>query len=91
MEENIAELIRQMATAVENLNFEEARRLRDQINLIRGGASAAEASRADTTDLLRQQPGAMGIGTNHPRPERPAGWKVPPKPDLMTSGRRKRP
>lgn len=77
-----------MDAAASALDFEEARRLRDRINLIRGGASAAEAAQADTTGLARQQPGTMGLGTSRQRPVTPPGWKPPPKPDLMTSGRK---
>lgn len=79
-----------MDAAVSALDFEEARRLRDLINLMRGGASAADAARADTSGLDRQQPGAMGLGTSRQRPVPPLGWKPPPKPDLMTSGRKRK-
>lgn len=90
MKTDITELARRMAAAAEAQDFEEARRLRDQINLIRGGASPTEAARADTAGLSRQKSGAMGIGTDTPKPVRPAGWQSPKKPDPMTSGRRAR-
>lgn len=85
------QLQRRMEAAAEALDFEEARRLRDQINLLRGGASAADAAAADTSGLTRQQPGTMGIGTSQPRPTPPPGWRAPPKPDPMTraTGRRR--
>jgi hypothetical protein len=87
MTDSIEDLQRRMAAAASALDFEEARRLRDRINLIRGGASPAEAERADTAGLVRQKPGAMGLGTSRQRPVPPPGWMPPPKPDLMTSGR----
>ncbi|MBN8807871.1 MAG: UvrB/UvrC motif-containing protein [Sphingomonas sp.] len=87
---DIDALRQRMETAAEALNFEEARRLRDQLNLIRGGASVAEAAASDTSGLTRQRPGAMGLGTSQQRMTPPPGWKAPPKPDLMTrrSGRK---
>jgi hypothetical protein len=72
-----------METAAERLDFEEARRLRDQINLLRNGAEAPDV---DTSGLMRQQPGAMGIGSNRARVARPEGWMPPKKPDPMTKG-----
>ena len=42
---------------------------------------------ADFAGLSRQQPGAMGIGSQHPAQSRPAGWSPPAKPDLMTANR----
>jgi hypothetical protein len=73
-----------MYAAAERLDFEEARRLRDQINLLRNGADQLDV---DTSGLMRQQPGAMGIGSNRARAERPDGWQPPKKPDPMTRGR----
>jgi len=32
----------------------------------------------------------MGLGTSDPRPRLPRGWKPPPKPDLMTTGKSRR-
>ena len=83
-----SETLRQrMEAAAAALDFEEARRLRDQIMLIRGGATAADAEAADLSGVTRQRPGAMGLGTSQQRVEPPAGWKPPPKPDPMTRGR----
>ena len=79
-----------MQAAADAEDFEEARRLRDLIALLRGGASREEADRVDTTGLVRQQPGSMGIGTSQSRPERPAGWVPPLKPDPMTRNRSRR-
>ena len=79
-----------MEAAAQALDFEEAKRLRDRINLIRGGATAAEADAADVSGLQRQRPGAMGLGTSQGRIEPPAGWTPPRKPDPLTRGGRTR-
>ncbi|MFN3775771.1 UvrB/UvrC motif-containing protein [Sphingomonas parapaucimobilis] len=83
----LEDLRRRMEAAAERLDFEEARALRDRINLLRGGA---EDVAVDTSGLTRQQPGAMGLGTSQSRPERPEGWVPPKKPDPMTKGRGRR-
>ncbi|MCA1199592.1 UvrB/UvrC motif-containing protein [Sphingomonas sp. R647] len=90
MTDTLQDLQRKMDAAASRLDFEEARRIRDRINLMRGGASASAVAQADTSGLARQQPGAMGLGTSRQRPSPPPGWKPPPKPDLMTSGRKRR-
>jgi len=90
MSDTIQTLTDRMEAAAQALDFEEARRLRDQINLIRGGATADQAQAADASGLLRQQPGAMGLGTSQQKVAPPAGWKPPPKPDPRTSGRAQR-
>ena len=82
--DDIATLHARMEAAAAALDFEEARRLRDQLSLLRGGASAEEAAAADTTDLTRQQPGAMGLGSSRQRMTPAPGWKKPDKPDPMT-------
>lgn len=81
----------QMEAAAARLDFEEAKRLRDQIALMRAGAGPDAAQAADTSGLIRQQPGNMGIGSSVATPVRPAGWEPPRKPDPMTraTGRRK--
>lgn len=84
---NIEDLRRQMEAAAARLDFEEAKRLRDRVNLLRGGAADTEV---DTSGLTRQRPGAMGLGTSQSRPERPEGWVPPKKPDPMTKGRGRR-
>lgn len=81
---------RRMEAAAEALDFEEAKRLRDQLNLLRGGATLDEAQVSDTSGLTRQQPGKMGLGTSQQRVTPPPGWKPPPKPDPMTKGTGKR-
>ncbi|WP_431469722.1 UvrB/UvrC motif-containing protein [Sphingosinithalassobacter sp. LHW66-3] len=90
MTDTIETLRARMEAAAEAMEFEEARRLRDRINLLRGGADGAAAARADTSGLTRQQPGAMGLGTSRGRPSRPEGWTPPEKPDPMTRGRGRR-
>lgn len=84
MTETITSLTREMDEAAQRLDFEEARRLRDRINLLRGGAGQIDV---DTSGLSRQRPGAMGLGTSRARPVRPDGWTAPKKPDPMTKGR----
>jgi hypothetical protein len=87
MTDTIQSLRWRMEAAAEALDFEEAKRLRDKISLMRGGATSAEAEGADTFGLSRQRPGAMGLGTSQQRVEPPIGWKPPPKPDPLTRGR----
>jgi len=88
--DDLDELQARMAAAAAALDFEEASRLRDRIALVRGGASIEAAEAADTTGLMRQQPGAMGLGTSQQKVTPPAGWKPPAKPDPMTKGRSRR-
>jgi hypothetical protein len=84
---NTLETLRtRMEAAARALDFEEAKRCRDQINMIRGGATEAEAEGADFAGLDRQRPGAMGLGSSQQRVTPPPGWQPPPKPDPMTSG-----
>jgi len=90
MTDLIKALHEQMEAAALALDFEEARRCRDMISLIRGGASIGEAEVADLSGLTRQQPGAMGLGTSQQQAVPPDGWKRPVKPDPMTSGQRRR-
>ncbi len=90
MTTSIEDLQREMEAAVEALDFESASRCRDRISLLRGGATAQEAERADVAGLVRQQPGAMGLGTSQQRMTPPPGWRPPDKPDPMTSGRPRR-
>jgi hypothetical protein len=90
MADTIENLRERMEVAAAALDFEEARRLRDMIGLIRGGTAADDAADVDLSGITRQQPGAMGLGTNQQRVEPPLGWTPPPRPDLMTKGRSKR-
>lgn len=84
MTSDIETIRRSMEAAAEALDFEEAKRLRDQLNLLRGGATLDEAQDSDTSGLTRQQPGKMGLGTSQQRMTPPPGWKPPAKPDPMT-------
>jgi hypothetical protein len=90
MTETIEHLRQQMEAAAAALDFEEARRLRDRIGLMRGGATAEEAAAADLSAMTRQQPGAMGLGTSQQRVEPPPGWTPPPRPDPLTKGHSRR-
>lgn len=90
MTETLQSLQKRMEAAAEALDFEEAKRCRDKISLMRDGATAAAAEEADFSGLTRQQPGAMGLGTSQQKVTPPPGWKPPPKPDPMTAGRNKR-
>jgi len=87
--ETIAELEQAMLDAAERNDFEAAAALRNQV-LMRRQTDGEGGGDADYAGLQRQQPGAMGIGTQHPRPARPAGWTPPKKPGPMTAntGRR---
>ncbi len=89
MADTIDTLRERMERAALALDFEEAKRCRDQIEMLRGGATPDEAAKADFTGLDRQQPGAMGLGTSQQRATPPPGWKRPAKPDPMTTGRSK--
>lgn len=90
MTDTVAELHGKMEAAAAAMDFEEARRLRDRIALLRAGATPEEAARADLSGMTRQRPGAMGLGTSRQQVEPPPGWTPPIKPDPMTSGRGKR-
>lgn len=87
MNDTIAVLREKMEEAAQALDFEEARRLRDIINLVRSGAPLADAEQADGAGLTRQRPGAMGLGTSQQSVTPPPGWQPPPKPDPLTRGR----
>ena len=85
MTDPIEDLRLRMEAAAAALDFEEARRLRDQLSLARGGAGPDDVN-VDTAGLVRQQPGRMGLGTSQQRMTPPEGWQKPAKPDLMTRG-----
>ena len=86
MTATIEALRRRMEAAAAAMDFEEAKRLRDRISLLRGAEDGAEAE-IDTSGLDRQQPGRMGLGTSQQRVTPPPGWTPPKKPDPMTKGR----
>lgn len=83
-EDTLAELERRMAAAVAEEDFEAAARLRDALALMRG-ESPLPPSR-----LRRQEPGAMGLGTDQQVFKPPRGWAAPKPPDPMTRGRGRR-
>lgn len=83
MVETVEQLRLMMEAAAADEDYELAARLRDRLSIARG-LDAGEEVEADTSGLKRQQPGSMGIGTSRQRVTPPAGWKPPPKPDLMT-------
>lgn len=85
----IARLTAEMAAAAEAQDFERAAALRNEIT-VRRQAAAGDAADADFAGLKRQQPGAMGIGSERPKRDAPEGWKPPKKPDPMTKGRNRR-
>ncbi|GLR48371.1 UvrB/UvrC motif-containing protein [Sphingomonas astaxanthinifaciens] len=87
MSETIESLRQRMERAALELDFEEAKRCRDRIALLRGRATADEAEQADLEGIERQKPGAMGLGTSQQRVAPPPGWTKPAKPDPMTTGR----
>jgi len=81
------DLRRRMQQAAADGEFELAARLRDQLSLMRGAADVdAAPDLTAATQLRRQQPGAMGIGTSDQKMTPPPGWKPPKKPDPMTAG-----
>jgi len=90
MPHSIETLQRKMEAAAQALDFEEAKRYRDMINLIRSGATVSDAEQADLSGVERQRPGAMGLGTSRQRVAPPPDWKAPSKPDPMTAGRSSR-
>jgi hypothetical protein len=78
IERRIAELTARMQAAAAAEDFEQAARLRNEI----------EELRAPT--VRQPPPGQMGLGTNIPVAAPPAGWKRPKKPDPMTANHRPR-
>lgn len=90
MSDEIDQIRQRMEAAAAALDFEEAARLRNQLSLLRGGASPADVDGLDTSGLHRQEPGRMGLGTSQQRVDPPPGWKPPRKPDPMTKGKSKR-
>lgn len=86
MSDPLEDLRRRMEAAAAAENFEEARRLRDQLSVLRQQQNPDASAPIDTSRLTRQQPGAMGLGTSDSLPKRPAGWVPPKKPDPMTKG-----
>lgn len=72
-------LRRRMREAVAAEDYERAQTLRDQLAALGGEAAVG-------SNLRRQEPGRMGLGTDTPAHRPPPGWTPPRKPDLMTAG-----
>jgi hypothetical protein len=72
IEKKLADLTAAMQAAAAAEDFEEAARLRNEIEALTGGG------------VRKPPPGQMGLGTNIPVAEPPKGWKRPKKPDPMT-------
>jgi hypothetical protein len=85
-ETEIAKLQRSMEAAARQGDFERAAQLRDRISLLRGIPDDAKPVEFDPSGLVRQKPGAMGLGTSRQHVTPPPGWKPPKKPDPMTTG-----
>lgn len=79
-----------MEKAADEGDYETAAQLRDRISLLRSAPAETEPVDFDPTGLMRQAPGAMGLGTSQQRVTPPAGWSPPKKPDPMTTGRSRR-
>ncbi len=83
---SIIEALREaMEKAAAEGDFEAAAILRDRISLLRGASPGLVPADIDPTGLVRQQPGAMGLGTNLQRMTPPEGWVRPKKPSPMTN------
>lgn len=84
IDRRVAELKKAMAEAAAREDFEAAAALRDEIGRLIGSAG-----REPEANLVHKPPpGAMGLGTNLPVAERPAGWRKPKRPDPFTTNRR---
>jgi hypothetical protein len=79
-----------MEKAAADGDFETAAILRDRISLLRGASPGWAPADIDPTGLVRQQPGAMGLGTSQQRMTPPEGWVRPKKPHPMTKGQPRR-
>lgn len=90
-DEQLRDLLREMHDAADQGDFEKAAQLRDRISLLRGVPAGTPAQDVDPSGLVRQQPGAMGLGTSRQHVKPPPGWTPPKKPDPMTKGRRRGP
>lgn len=91
---SIADLEQRLRKAMAEEDFEACARLRDELTDLReihGIPPRADSPDAPTsTNLRRQEPGKMGLGTDQPS-HRPGGaWKPPQRPDLMTSNTKPR-
>ena len=73
IQKKIEELTRQMVEAATAEDFEQAARLRNQTEELKGPS------------VRKPPPGQMGLGTNIPVAAPPEGWTRPKKPNLMTT------
>lgn len=89
-EDGIETLRKAMEDAANSGDFEMAASLRDRISILRGAGKDLKGADIDTQGLIRQKPGAMGLGTSQQRVSPPKGWVRPKKPDPMTKGRSRR-
>ena len=67
-----------MREAVAAEDYETAAALQAELRAFGGEAAVG-------SNLRRQEPGRMGLGTSTPAHRRPDGWTPPKKPDLMTT------
>ena len=81
--ERLLALGKEMAAAAEDMDFEKATALRNEIARLKGEAPVAPGD-ADTVTVSQPPPGAMGLGTQVPVRQPPKGWVKPKKPDMMT-------
>ena len=80
MADDVAALREAMARAVAEEDFEAAAALRDRLEALTAGSGSR---------VRRQEPGAMGLGTERPAHVPPAGWVKPQRPDPMTAGNKR--
>ena len=81
--ERLLALSKEMAAAAEDMDFEKATALRNEIARLKGEAPV-QPSDPDTVTVSQPPPGAMGLGTQVPVRQPPKGWVKPKKPDAMT-------
>jgi len=82
--ERLLALSKEMAAAAEDMDFEKATALRNEIARLKGEGPLKEGD-PDTVTVGQPPPGAMGLGTQVPVRQPPKGWVKPKKPDLMTN------
>ena len=80
VEAAIAKLGLELARAIGLDDHEQAARLQAEINRLAG----IDPGKPHQGIIGRGSPGAMGLGTDQATLRPPAGWRPPPRPDLMT-------